>query len=198
MALFFETFRHNTLAESLGIPVFPMSKNELKHQKKYEDDIHSLSGENSSFLKALKGLDKFAAMDANRNRRQSVLMSPPQEIIPADLENTEKRSNTLKVRDEIRKSLTCSRKSRPLFTRSASEMGELKLCLDLAKKDFKFDNQAFHRNESGAMKAPPKSTRTSLIIRKVRKFESTLSVLKLSLLSCCYVACSIGFRCNGH
>jgi elongation factor 2 kinase len=32
MALFFKTFCHNTVASAMGIPVFPLSNNELKHQ----------------------------------------------------------------------------------------------------------------------------------------------------------------------
>lgn len=154
-------------AESLGIPVFSLSKNELKHQAKYEDDIYSLSGDNSSFMEAVKGMDKFAAMDLNRNRRQSMLITPPQEINPDESRNTEKRSNMTK-RDQIRQSLTVTRLSKPVFARSSSEMDEVKYCLDLAKKDFKFDNKAFHRKSSGEMMSRPTAqVRQSLMIRHV-------------------------------
>mmetsp|Transcript_12989 Transcript_12989/g.30753 ORF Transcript_12989/g.30753 Transcript_12989/m.30753 type:complete len:750 (-) Transcript_12989:61-2310(-) len=182
MALFFETFRHNTLAESLGIPVFPLSKNELKHQAKYEDDVYSLSGENSSFMDMVKGLDKFAAMDANRNRRQSLLIVPPLQINQDDDDaNTETRSNMTK-RDQIRKSLTSTRISKPVFARSGSEMDEVKYCLDLAKKDFKFDSKAFGRKASGEMikrKATP--ARPSLMIRHVSEMMVVNDETKLNL-----------------
>jgi len=171
MALFFETFRHNTLADALGIPEFPLSKNELKHQAKYEDDIYSLSGDNSSFMDALEGLNKFAAMDLNRNKRQSMLMVPPKQIssedTPDESRDTERRSNQSNIRESIRKSLTSSRMSKPVFARSASEMDEVKKCLSLAKSDFTFDNKSFGRKSSGEMMKHSKATRTSLMIRSV-------------------------------
>ena len=170
MALFFKTFRQNTLADSLGIPVFALSKNELKHQAKYEDDILSLSAD-SSFKDAVKGLDKFAAMDLNRNRRQSVFVMPPQEIIPDDMQATERRSNQSKTRDDIRKSLRMSfRQPKPVFSRTTSDIDEVKSCLDLARQDFMFDNKTFRRKESGEMIAKGRTAnlrRSSLLIKRV-------------------------------
>jgi elongation factor 2 kinase len=175
MALFFKTFRHNTLADSLGIPFFPLSKNELKHQAKYEDDVFSLS-ENSSLKEAMKGLDKFAKMDLNRKNRQSVLLAPPQEILPDEMKDTERRSNQSKTRADIRKSLSTSfssfRKSArpPHFKRTTSDVDEVRQSLDLAKQDFHFDHKIFHRKVSGEMIANVKgkrNARSSLLIRKV-------------------------------
>jgi elongation factor 2 kinase len=168
MALFFKTFRHNTLADAMGIPVFPLSKNELKHQARYEDDE---SLDDSSYASAVKGLDRFAAMDVNRSRRQSVLMTPPQEIIAEDMQKTERRSNQSKVRDDIRKSLRASFRgqAKPVFSRSTSDVDEVKICLELAKEDFKFDNKAFRRKASGEMmhNTKKRNTRASLMVRQI-------------------------------
>jgi hypothetical protein len=198
MALFFHSFRHNTLANSMGIPVFPLSKNELKRQAKYDyDDADDCSlssaGENSSFREACKHLDRFAAMDLNRSRRMAMAAVPPREIVPDELRDTEKRSNAVvgtaatpvpSCRDDVRNSLRQSsmhyKKSfaglaKPKFARHASEINEVKLCLDLAKKDYTFDNRAYHRLASGEMPAekmdaaarPTSRHRSSLIIRTV-------------------------------
>lgn len=170
MALFFKTFRHNSLADSMGIPVFQLSKNELKHQAKYEDDE---SMEDSSYASAIKGLDRFAAMDLNRSRRQSALLTPPQEILPEDMRNTERRSNQSKVREDVRKSLRASFRqsySKPVFSRSSSDVDEVRVCLDLANQDFQFDHKVFRRKASGELiqgsnNHQPK--RSSLLIRQV-------------------------------
>jgi hypothetical protein len=174
MALFFKTFRHNTVADSMGIPVFALSKNELKDQAKYEDDVYSLSSGNSSFKEAVKGLDRFAAMDLNRDRRNSVLMIPPLEIqnLSEDMKDTERRSNQSKVRDDIKKSLRKSLRTppKPVFSRTTSDVDEVKVCLDLAKQDFHFDHKAFRRKASGEMMAHVKKQdkrRSSLLIRRV-------------------------------
>jgi elongation factor 2 kinase len=175
MALFFKTFRHNTVADSMGIPVFALSKNELKHQAKYEDDVYSLSSGNSSFKEAVKDLDIFAAMDLNRGRRKSVLMIPPLEILnlPEDMKDTERRSNQSKIREDIKKSLRKSLRTpppKPVFSRTTSDVDEVKVCLDLAKQDFHFDHKAFRRKASGEMMAHVKKgdkRRSSLLIRRV-------------------------------
>jgi elongation factor 2 kinase len=167
MALFFKTFRHNTLADSMGIPVFALSKNELRHQAKYEDDE---SMDDSSYASAVKGLDRFAALDANRSRRQSVLITPPQEIIPEDMRNTERRSNQSKVREDIRKSLRASIRApgKPVFSRSTSDVDEVKVCLELAKEDFHFGHAVFRRKASGElMHKTNRTKRASLLVRQV-------------------------------
>mmetsp|Transcript_17800 Transcript_17800/g.20547 ORF Transcript_17800/g.20547 Transcript_17800/m.20547 type:complete len:764 (-) Transcript_17800:425-2716(-) len=176
MALFFNTFRHNTVASALGIPVFPLSRNELKHQSKYEDDIFSMSGDNSSYLDAIKGLNRFEILDLNRGRRKSSLMVPPKEITSDDMKETEKRSNqkNIKTREERKKSPSRSFKlAKQSVARTRTEMHEVKLCLDTAKEDFEFDMKTFFRKESGVLMAKVNNSnsrrnkRTSLMIRRV-------------------------------
>ena len=175
MALFFKTFKHNALADSLGVPFFALSRNELKHQTKYqEDDMCSLSS-NSSWKERMKDLDKFARMDLNRNRRKTVLLTPPQEVLPDDMKDTEKRSNQTKTRQDVRQSLRMSFKSfrksnMPTFRRTTSDIDEVRQCLDLAKEDFKFDHKVFNRKESGELVSPVngrKPKRASLVVRRV-------------------------------
>lgn len=174
MALFFKTFRHTSVASAMGIPVFALSKNELKHQSKYEDD-YSMSGDNSSYVEAIKELNRFEMLDLNRNRRKSVLTLPPKEIVPDEMRDTEKRSNqkNAETREDTRQSVFKSLKSKkPHLVRTKSEVDEVQQCLNLAKEDFKFDMKTFFRKESGALMAKvnrPKSLckRASLVIRRV-------------------------------
>ena len=188
MALFFHTFRHNTVASAMGIPVFALSKNELKHQSKYEDDVFSMSEDSSSFFETIKGLNRFEVMDLNRNRRKSVFLMPPKEIVPDDMKETEKRSNQKygKTREETRKSLDISLKFTPL-KRTKSEVDEVQLCLNLAKEDFQFDMKTFFRKESGELmaklKEPKKMAkkRSSLVIRRVSEPMRICDSTKLNL-----------------
>jgi elongation factor 2 kinase len=171
MALFFKTFRHTTVADAMGIPGFPLSKNELKHQAKYEDDVYSLSADDSS-KEMMRQLDRFARLDLNRNRRQSVLLAPPQLIVPEELKDTEKRSNKIQSREQVRKSLRASFRlpSKPNLGRSSSDVDEVKQCMELAKTDFNFDHKVFHRKASGEMVAKiscQNTRRASLLIRNV-------------------------------
>jgi hypothetical protein len=60
------------------------------------------------------------------------------------------------VRNSLRHSSNQCKKSfaglaKPKFARHASDINEVKLCLDLAKKDYTFDNRAYHRLASGEM-----------------------------------------------
>ena len=71
MALFFKTFRHNELSDQLGIPIFPLSRNERKHQAEYYDDESTLSELLDDELKC-----RFQKLDVNRHRRKSVLFRP--------------------------------------------------------------------------------------------------------------------------
>jgi elongation factor 2 kinase len=174
MALFFHSFRHNTLADSLGLPKFALSKNELRHQMKYDDDTFSMSGDLSSFIDQLGKSDRFAAMDLNRIRRQSILSAPPKEIVPDEQKHTEKRSNMhFQTRDHMRNSLSKSfRLSAPLLTRTTSDVNEVTQVLALARHDFEFNMKIFHRKQSGELIAKVndntnKPRRSSLTIRKV-------------------------------
>mmetsp|Transcript_56364 Transcript_56364/g.136730 ORF Transcript_56364/g.136730 Transcript_56364/m.136730 type:complete len:769 (+) Transcript_56364:50-2356(+) len=180
MSLFFHSFRHNSLADALGIPVFPLSHHELKHQAKYEeDDLFSMSGDISGDRSRegdASGIFdescRFAMLDMNRSRRQNLLSVPPKEIDPDRTDtDTEKRSN-MSTRDSIRMSLSKSFKiSKPTFKRTKSEVNEVEQVLALAKEDFHFTMKQFHRKESGELKTKtnrPEMKRTpSLLIRKV-------------------------------
>lgn len=73
MALFFKTFRHCDLSDRLGIPIFPLSRNERKHQAKYNEDESTLS-EGSTAEEEMRC--SFMKLDANRQKRKSVLMRP--------------------------------------------------------------------------------------------------------------------------
>jgi elongation factor 2 kinase len=74
MALFFKAFRHSDLSDQLGLPIFPLSRNEKKHQAKYSDDESTLSEYSSTYNEEIKC--RFRSLDANRIHRKSVLMRP--------------------------------------------------------------------------------------------------------------------------
>jgi elongation factor 2 kinase len=190
MALFFKTFRHNTLADSMGIPEFPLSKNELAQQAKYEDDVFSMSEDLSSLAGEMKALDRFASMDLNRSRRQSILDVPPRDIVPLERRDTEKRSNqTLLTREHVRNSIKMSFQSmkKTVMARSTSDVDEVKQVLSLARDDFHFNMKIFHRKESGEMmvklKKDPeaKPRRASLVIRTVSEPMEICEQTKLNL-----------------
>eukprot|EP00536_Pseudo-nitzschia_multiseries_P006188 jgi/Psemu1/286289/fgenesh1_pg.129_\ len=171
MALFFKTFRHNTVASAMGIPVFPLSKNELEHQSKYEDDEFSMSAENSSVLECLKDLNSFERMDLNRGRRQSVCTLPPRQIIPDEMKETEIRSNQIKIDKTTQEKRRVSQ-NQPNLKRTSSEVNEIQNFLNIAREDFQFDMKVFLRRESGELMAKVKEPRrmpkrSSLLIRKV-------------------------------
>ena len=187
MALFFKTFRHSSLADSMGIPIFPLSKNELKHQAKYEDDEYSVSNESSAHKEMIKNMDRFARLDFNRKNRMSVLDSPLGGYLDNDIDDrTEKRSNQSHSRDYVSKSIRHSmRLAKPPLHRSTSEVDEVKQCLDLAKSDFTFDHKMFHRKESGELAIHPKNPtapkRSSLMIRQISEPIVPTDTTKLNL-----------------
>mmetsp|Transcript_44732 Transcript_44732/g.52420 ORF Transcript_44732/g.52420 Transcript_44732/m.52420 type:complete len:856 (+) Transcript_44732:130-2697(+) len=90
MALFFCSFRHSIISDSMGIPIFPLSNNEVKHQAKYCDDEETNScstGGDLSYTSHDKShesqqdvTNSFQKLDLNRMRRQSSLMAPGMEI----------------------------------------------------------------------------------------------------------------------
>lgn len=175
MALFFHTFRHSTVASALGIPFFPLSKTELDHQSKYEGDSFSFCGNNDSLGETSKDLNRFEAMDQNRNRRKSFFAMPSKESVPDHMKETEKRSNmaeSMKVGQEKNNSLMKSFKQQLSLRRTKSEVDEVQVCLDLAREDFQFDKRLFFRKDSGELMAKVNETskmpkRSSLIIRRV-------------------------------
>lgn len=74
MALFFKTFRHCDMSDRLGIPIFPLSRNERKHQAKYNDDESTLSEGTDALEEELSC--KFQMLDNNRHQRKTVLRRP--------------------------------------------------------------------------------------------------------------------------
>lgn len=157
MALFFKTFRHCDLSDKMGIPIFPLSRNERKHQAKYDDDESTLS-EGSPSLEAL--MCRFRMLDDNRQHRKSLLVRPT-DLNCAHSSDTEKRSN-LRFSDVsriIRNSIVASKKMPSIVKRTKSDVDEVTSCLNLALTDAIFDNNAFHRYESGILK--PRHKRNS-------------------------------------
>ena len=154
MALFFKNFRHCETSDALGIMTFPLSKNELKSQAKYDEDEETLSSEEVS-LEQLHAMDSFQLLDANRLRRGSVLQTPKDLLLPDERRATLKRSNVAS-RDAIRKSMRASflvpKPSVRHLHRSSSDVDEVKLCLDRAKRDCSFTHRNFHRKHSGELK----------------------------------------------
>ena len=149
MALFFKNFRHCDLSDKMGIPIFPLSRNERKHQAKYDDDESTLS-EGSPLLEAL--MDKFKMLDDNRKMRKSILLRPT-DLNCSDSADTEKRSNFTDMSKTIRRSFVASKKKAvSVVKRTKSDVDEVAACLDLALIDAVFDNAAFHRYESGELK----------------------------------------------
>jgi len=169
MALFFKTFRHCSFSDSLGIPIFPLSRNELKHQAKYDEDEDTVSDavslnldDDSSFASAdvEKALCRFAALDMNRRARQSALHTPMEAMRKSGLQvddATEKRSNIFNAQKStsavIKKSLhISSRVTKPTWHRTKSDADEIALCFNSAMTAPTFDHKAFHRLASGALR----------------------------------------------
>lgn len=149
MALFFKTFRHSHLSDSLGIPIFALSRNELMCQEKYEDDEVTLSDDEGSIGEVINNFQK---LDANRIRRRSVLLSP-KDLLPDGLKDTQKRSN-LTCRESISKRVRSSLvvPKPPGTTRSSNDVDEVTSCLNRAKHDLVFSHLDFHRKESGELR----------------------------------------------
>lgn len=123
MALFFKSFRHCSFSDSMGIPIFPLSRNELKHQAKYNDDEDTVSEAVSNAVTSAvasldlddgdasfnsdaveKALCRFAALDMNRKARQSALHTPMEAMRKAGEaadDATEKRSNMVNTQQSV-------------------------------------------------------------------------------------------------
>ena len=125
MALFFKSFRHCSFSDSMGIPIFPLSRNELKHQAKYNDDEDTVSDAVSNAVASAvaslnlddddasfnsdaveKALCRFAALDMNRMARQSALHTPMEAMRKVGGDNqaddaTEKRSNMVSTQQSV-------------------------------------------------------------------------------------------------
>jgi elongation factor 2 kinase len=159
MALFFKSFRHCGMSDSLGIPIFPLSKNEIKCQLKYEEDEVTVSDEEESLPGDYPPPDAFQRLDLNR-RRRSLALKSPQEALPLDRRDTFRRSNVTSgydrgsVSDLLRRSLGAASSAvrTPRFHRSKSDVDEVLSCLDRAEKDLVFTHHDYHRKASGELR----------------------------------------------
>jgi elongation factor 2 kinase len=160
MALFFHSFRHCNLSDSMGIPIFPLSRNELKRQAKYDEDEITVSDEESTYSDDHK-LDRFARLDLNRQYRRQSLNLPPKTLTfgdQLDQAPTQRRSNVMKSRaeesDSLRKSMQLNSSSSRFkrLNRSRSDVDEVSLCLKKATTDTRYDYHAFHRLPSGEVR----------------------------------------------
>ena len=82
MALFFHSYRSCGSSDAMGIPIFPLSRNEIKAQAKYEDEEVTVSEcdiDEQSLLSNSEAapLDAFQRLDWNRQRRRASLQLPP-------------------------------------------------------------------------------------------------------------------------
>lgn len=151
MAMFFRNFRSCGSSDAMGIPIFPLSKNEINCQTKYEDDEITLSDEESS----QEGIpiDTFQRLDMNR-RRRSLALKTPLVMLPLDLSPTFRRSNlTL----GISTSKSARRSSAPAVRgmpkpRTKSSADEVKDCLQRARSDMVFTHYDFHRHAGGELR----------------------------------------------
>jgi elongation factor 2 kinase len=150
MALFFKTFRHCGVSDSLGIPIFPLSRNELKVQAKYEEDEVTMSDESENSGGHAAKLDNFQRLDLNRLRRSLALKSPRDLLGPSE-SDTMRRSNVSRadVSKTFRMSLRMS--TQKSMHRTRSDVGEVERCLERAKNDVEFTHHDFHRHQSGEL-----------------------------------------------
>jgi len=171
MALFFKSFRHCGISDALGIPIFPLSRNELKVQVKYDEDEETISDEGSMSMQSHDGLNKFQRLDQNRMKRRSSVQQFPRHILGLGGEEggvcvagvdeadrpTVTRAN-LGTRPEIsrlfRNSILKQKAmSPPRLRRTKSDVDEVEQCLQRALQDRRFSlHHDFHRDESGELR----------------------------------------------
>jgi len=166
MALFFHSYRSCGSSDALGIPLFPLSRNELKAQAKYEEEEVTLSDDELSLQSNdfMGVLDAFQKLDLNRKRRASSLLMP-KDILPLNKQDTARRSNVAIRRDTIsqrvRQSLSAispaarsakHRRHPKTLHRTASDIDEVQVALRRALTDRVFTNQDFHRRSSGELR----------------------------------------------
>jgi elongation factor 2 kinase len=162
MAFFFTHFRSCTSSDALGIPIFPLSENEMRyHQLKYDDDEETMSDDDTEDVndeESLTGLaddfpalNRFQKLDLNRQRRSSILLfSPPDSLLPESRREAVRRSNVNAAfpSHEPLPSLTL----KTHIHRTKSEMDDIHTCLARAKYDHVFTHFDFHRYKSGELK----------------------------------------------
>jgi elongation factor 2 kinase len=148
MALFFQSFRHCSYSDVVGIPIFALSKNELKHQAKYNEDDLTLSDDEREDDEG-EGMTR---LDLNRLRRNSVFQLPTDFGKPEEERDTLRRSNLQNNHADIRKSIRVSLRQQavqPVLARSKSDADEVTHSLITATMDAVFDHKTFHRKASG-------------------------------------------------
>ena len=148
MALFFHSFRHCSFSDAVGIPIFPLSRNELKQQVKYDNDEATVSDDDESTTEVVK-LTKLERIDQNRHRRKHVLSTPLNLNQQEDEMATQKRSNMTTredIRKSIRKSMTIVRL--PPRQRTKSDADEMALCLSIATHEPVIEHRR-HQQTSG-------------------------------------------------
>uniref|UniRef100_A0A7S2VA96 Alpha-type protein kinase domain-containing protein n=1 Tax=Entomoneis paludosa TaxID=265537 RepID=A0A7S2VA96_9STRA len=167
MALFFHSFRHCSLSDLLGIPTFPLSKNELKHQAKYRDEDLTVSDDEyeDNEDRIEKERASLLRMDMNRLRRSKMLSGPigmsiggsvnSSSLLPVvpESQDTARRSNLThqQMRSTVRSSMI-KQSAKPKFSRTKSDVDEVSISLMMALKDAVFDHRAFHRKASGEIR----------------------------------------------
>ena len=61
MALFFKGFRHHHVSDALGVPIFALSKHELRVQEKYDDDEETVSTHDTGSYGSVDNMDATSA-----------------------------------------------------------------------------------------------------------------------------------------
>lgn len=156
MALFFKTFRHCGMSDGLGIPIFALSKNELKVQAKYEEGEETVSDDELSYM-SREQLDNFQLLDQNRLRRRSLLKTPLGALVGEESQRkTDVRSNLTSrahVSASFRQTLRQAPSPRRKIRRTQSDVDEVHACLVRAAMDREFSlMRDFHRRESGELR----------------------------------------------
>eukprot|EP00977_Amphora_coffeiformis_P025622 scaffold20863_cov181-Amphora_coffeaeformis.AAC.5 len=154
MALFFLTYRSCGMSDAMGIPIFPLSRNEIKAQAKYEEEEVTMSDDEHSLLSCDNPpLDAFQKLDLNRKRRANALMRPT-DILPIQEKDTLRQSNVAigrhHVSNHVRKSLQTQHK--PILRRTLSDVDEVQICLKRAQADREFTHHDYHRMASGELR----------------------------------------------
>ena len=161
MALFFKSFRHCSMSDALGIPIFPLSRHELQVQVKYEEDEETLSHSDSITEGSEPPMNFFQRLDMNRLHRRDPLNSP-MDLMQCP---TERRSNlhsrevvSKSVRESLQanhpRSLISSPPSKLIHNlhRTKSDVNEVQHCLDRARRDQQYTYRDYHRKSSGQLR----------------------------------------------
>ena len=161
MALFFHTYRSCGTSDAMGIPIFPLSKNEIKAQAKYEEEEITLSDDEHSLLSAddeAAILDAFQKLDLNRQRRKDVLLRPTDILADngCDSEKDTLRQSNIgigrsSISNQVRKSLAL-KKTKPVLRRTTSDVDEVQACLMRARSDRIYTHNDYHRKSSGQLR----------------------------------------------